>query len=541
MNEAYLKANRTSEGDECFTPRYVVEPIVKYLKAKNFKVVWCPFDTPISQYARVLYREGFDVRVGHLNMGLDFFKYDCPEADVIVSNPPYSCYSSDTEVLTLEGWKLFQDITLKDKVLSVNGETKEICWTNIREIICKDVDEELYHFKNKNMDLLVTSDHRMFAYNRYTNKLDNKYNGDIPLAKDIGLKHYMPKEGYVWQGYMEKPYLTLPFTQNPPKSRVSFYPEINIPLEDWLPFFGLWLADGFVSTYKGTRHGYTIGIKQGENNWDNVERILNILPYKYSKYINKKYEGERLVKANYAIYNKQLWDYLTQFGKSREKFVPTWIKNLPCDYLKLFMEGYTLGDSFKSYITKNPTINYSSVSKFLMDDIQEILLKLGNICVVNKAKLKKNDYYWKISFNSNSISNRAMYKMRTNSVTKENYKGKVWCLNLAFNSIFLVRRNGKMMFSGNCKHKVLKRLYELDKPFAMLLPSAALQSKQTTKLYMEYGLEYLGFDARPCFYTEGDFTHIKTSNHFASGYFCRNVLPEKLIFEELKLIQEPYL
>ena len=63
MNEAYLKSGRTKESDECFTPRYVVEPIVKYLKAKGFKVVWCPFDEPTSQFARVLYREGFDVRI----------------------------------------------------------------------------------------------------------------------------------------------------------------------------------------------------------------------------------------------------------------------------------------------------------------------------------------------------------------------------------------------------------------------------------------------------------------------------------------------
>lgn len=42
------------------------------------------------------------------------------------------------------------------------------------------------------------------------------------------------------------------------------------------------------------------------------------------------------------------------------------------------------------------------------------------------------------------------------------------------------------------------------------------------------------------FYTKGNLAFFPESNHFASGYFCHNVLPKELIFEELKLIQEPY-
>ena len=90
------------------------------------------------------------------------------------------------------------------------------------------------------------------------------------------------------------------------------------------------------------------------------------------------------------------------------------------------------------------------------------------------------------------------------------------------------------------KDKVLEHLYYLDKPFMMLLPQNTLKGKKRTKLFMQYGLEYLGFDKRVGYYTKGELDKIKTGNHFASGYFCRNVLPEKLIFEELDFIDEPY-
>lgn len=90
------------------------------------------------------------------------------------------------------------------------------------------------------------------------------------------------------------------------------------------------------------------------------------------------------------------------------------------------------------------------------------------------------------------------------------------------------------------KDKILKRLYDIGKPFAVLLPQNSLQSLKRTPLFIKYGLEYLGFDKRACFYTNGNLQKIKFVNHFASGYFCKNVLPEKLIFEELHPIQEPY-
>lgn len=90
------------------------------------------------------------------------------------------------------------------------------------------------------------------------------------------------------------------------------------------------------------------------------------------------------------------------------------------------------------------------------------------------------------------------------------------------------------------KDEILKKLYEINKPFAILLPQNSLQSITRTKLFIKYGVEYLGFDKRACFYTKNELDKIKFSNHFASGYFCKDVLPEKLIFEELNPIQESY-
>ena len=42
INIGYLTANRTSAGDEVYTPFYAVEPLLEFLPKD--KKIWCPFD-----------------------------------------------------------------------------------------------------------------------------------------------------------------------------------------------------------------------------------------------------------------------------------------------------------------------------------------------------------------------------------------------------------------------------------------------------------------------------------------------------------------
>ena len=75
--------------DELYTPKYIVEPIIKYLK--KGAVVWCPFDTDNSEFVLVLKEQGFDVIYSHINKGQDFLTYEPKEKyDIIISNCPFS-------------------------------------------------------------------------------------------------------------------------------------------------------------------------------------------------------------------------------------------------------------------------------------------------------------------------------------------------------------------------------------------------------------------------------------------------------------------
>ena len=72
------------KNDECFTPKYGVMPIIKYIP-KN-AIVWCPFDTKDSEFAKNIPNCIFtDIKTGH-----DFYKYEPKQWDIIISNPPYT-------------------------------------------------------------------------------------------------------------------------------------------------------------------------------------------------------------------------------------------------------------------------------------------------------------------------------------------------------------------------------------------------------------------------------------------------------------------
>jgi hypothetical protein len=84
-----------SKNDEFFTPKYAIEPILKYISPKS--TIWCPFDTSESLFVKLFESCEHHVLNSHINEGKDFFEYEPSEKyDYIISNPPYS---KKTEVL----------------------------------------------------------------------------------------------------------------------------------------------------------------------------------------------------------------------------------------------------------------------------------------------------------------------------------------------------------------------------------------------------------------------------------------------------------
>ena len=407
------------------------------------------------------------------------------------ANPKTGCYDEKTEVLTEDGWKFFKDVKKNEKVFTLS-ENNEIELYKPTRFFEYDYNNEMYHFKSRSFDLLVTPNHRMVVDNTWTK--ERKF---IEAQNFVPNTHRIPKQG-IWN-CKKKDYFELPpvniLSGSGPTSRFSDHeietirvakregksiyqlaekfncdpvtihnicknssrygnrervrvryeaPPLKIKMDDWLKFFGFWLAEGCTDNEKNAKtHGYRVTITQiNKQKRKEIMRVLDALPFTYAL------DGE----AHIVICNKQLWSYLRQFGDHYTKFIPREIKELTREKLKILFDWMVKGDGHERQTTGQ--INYWTSSKQLADDVQEVVLKLGWLATIKTENANKTS-----SIKGRKITSSTMYtigvhrkskhfRLREESIQKKHYKGKVFCLEVPNHTLY-VRRNGKPCWCGN--------------------------------------------------------------------------------------------
>jgi len=87
------------------------------------------------------------------------------------------------------------------------------------------------------------------------------------------------------------------------------------------------------------------------------------------------------------------------------------------------------------------------------------------------------------------------------------------------------------------KEKFLERCYELDKPFALLLPLTTFEGKKRQKLFKRYGVQVIFLDRRINFKIPSG---QGSGSWFATAWFTWKLnLPSDLNFVELRASAEP--
>jgi len=378
-------------------------------------------------------------------------------------------YDEKTEVLTKNGWKFLKDLTIRDECATLNPRTHEFEWQKIEKITVKRYSGEMYCCKTKYVDLLVTPDHKMYVcpYKKCTVDSTDKFK--LIEARDVfntGVHHITTAAR--WRGE-EKEYFTLPECKTKTGCRI---PKKEIPMMDWVEFFGYYIAEGCI--WEGGNGHYRIVIVQRSENFEKIyDAFHRIGMGKIKIKSNPHYPHVQHI----IMHNLQLYSYLSRFGKSYDKWIPIEIKNLSSKYLKIFFDAYISGDGLiKSYKSGSVGIGVSisawTSSKKLRDDLQEIGIKLGYgvqyklDCDIGKSHYVKSigrtitakHKCWVIYFSPRKTpyfnqkhNERIAYSRKKKTLTEEknvHYSGKIYSLDVP-NNIILVRRNGKCFFSGS--------------------------------------------------------------------------------------------
>ncbi|MBU0847104.1 metallophosphoesterase, partial [Patescibacteria group bacterium] len=362
------------------------------------------------------------------------------------------CFDDKTEALTHGGWRPIKEVTVNDRVATLNKDGY-LEWQTPTAKFEYDWDGVLLHFKARSVDLMVTPNHNMFV-RRYPNiinrqdqlvmpqKSHQRINLDWQLVEAKELfkkgatfrqKWQMSKE-VKWSGEKINDY-ELPRIEKRKHAAKEPARFNKIKMEYWLEFLGWYIAEGCTGG-KGGHKYVTILTQQNQGGRKDIITLLSSLGWKYSLYGNK----------TISIYGGELAEHLDKIcGQgAKNKCVPDFVKELTPDQIWLFLEAALKGDGSWDKRNNNWS-HYTTFSNQLKDDMQELFLKCGIGATIT----------------SRGVSLSHLQNLPTINKKPEEiqYKGKVYCVDVP-NHVFLVRRNGRVIWSGN-SYKLQKNIEQM--------------------------------------------------------------------------------
>lgn len=370
------------------------------------------------------------------------------------------CYDDQTEVLTQNGWKLFKDLKDEDRLYTLNPETFNVEYFVPKHIIAEDYSGNMVNIVSHNICLSVTPNHEVFASNSYDNK-----NFKLVEAKDAANYKMclMKKNSSKIEGISTDKFTLPGFTysrKNQFRSWDVVIPPKEVDIKDLFMFLGFYISDGCIS--KAGRH-YNIYLSKG--NKDVLEQYSNILS-RLSK--NKP----SIVQDGHAykliLNDRQLYNFLESLDirGAKNKAIPEFVFKYDHSILQYLYCGLLQGDSNKTNevnldnLLALKGITYTTVSKKLADNIQQLMLHLGlsasisesisKAHIIENDRLIKESKHFNVSINVSSNEPILKSSLRNNFSTSQ-YNGKVYCVNVEKNHIIYVRKDGKSVWSGNCR------------------------------------------------------------------------------------------
>jgi hypothetical protein len=366
------------------------------------------------------------------------------------------CHDHLSEILTRQGWKRFEKLDDNDEVatLSAAGAFE---WQQPSERQCYAFNGNLLHFKSKSMDLMVTPNHRMYARRKPQKKQasftrwnswhfrEANYFAEHPSA------YFELPAASEWRGTEAPAEFTLP---GMPERRLHSHgnprrawSEIKIPMPAFCKFLGLYIAEGWTqqagSSDKDHSMIFIAQVATSRHLHEMQEALAALgLSYGYDA-VNSKFMITNLPLARWLRENCGFYSY--------DKHVPDGYKDLAPELLEQLLRGLMIGDGFWGNGHRNQlnTRHYTTCSRQLADDVQEIFQKLGSNAWIDENEPTAGKYAGqKTKRIIYVVHERQAKTLLVQRPVLAEYHGNVYCVTVP-NGVVLTRRNGKLAWTGN--------------------------------------------------------------------------------------------
>jgi len=364
------------------------------------------------------------------------------------------CLTLDHEVLTKTGWKKYENLSLEDEIATLEKEKHNLVYSKPLQLhYYPECNTKIYTIRNSSIDLSVTENHRMYISKPYGRK-QIWQNYELIEASKILSKHvkYLKNANNIKQDYQ----FILPETYVSNGHNNILHQEKVLDMNSWLTFIGIWFAEGWTTDNKKK---IEISVNK-QRVKDALFPALDNMGYNY--YYNSNTE-------KLAIYNRQLYNYMSPLSSGApHKALPQWVFDLSQDQTRHLIHSMCLGDGcFNTRNNVNIAAYYYTTSNKLADQFMQLCLHAGWSCnrsvhieagsnksIIRGREVNNNYDILRLSIitskNNPSVNHGHHNSQNIQEEKLEDYNGPVFCLSVP-NEIFMVRRNGKMVWTGNSR------------------------------------------------------------------------------------------
>lgn len=356
----------------------------------------------------------------------------CPPGQKWNQNGLPYCTTEDTEVLTQRGWVQWPNCVDSDLLGTVNPVTQRLEFQ-------RPLDRQVFEHKgevicstNKRVDFAVTPKHRMYVrkFDHVAGTLKSDY--EFVLAEDLGW--------YVGLMAAPKGFLGTELVE------VSVPGDRTYDGDDFLAMLAMIVSDGYAGATENTRNWVSFCCFD-ERYYDRVAGLahrvgLHETPGRRGVWV--RYDAGAL--AEWVRANCYTGDGYT----ARNKRVPDIVKWTSERQIKHFLLWYLDQDR------KSPLTMFCSSSHQAVDDLQELLLRIGKRSTPSWSSGQRSV----IKSTGTVIQSGEVCRLcvsdtdrlcldRKKHIEQDHYNGLVYCATVP-NGTLVTRRNQRVLISGNC-------------------------------------------------------------------------------------------